>query len=141
MKIVIIGDGKVGATLVERLSEEGHDVTVIDRDPKVVESMVNNYDVLGICGNGATFSVQKEAGVDKARLLIAATSSDELNIMCCMIAKKVGARHTIARVRNPEFDIKQRSQNNNWISCFLYQKCQVTFLIIIFLNGQYSMLV
>ena len=103
MKIVIIGDGKVGATLVERLSDEGHDVTVIDRDPRVVESIVNNYDVLGICGNGATFTVQKEAGVDKARLLIAATSSDELNIMCCMIAKKIGARHTIARVRNPEY--------------------------------------
>ena len=103
MKIVILGDGKVGSTLVKYLSEEGHDVTVIDKDPKIIENMVNNYDVLGICGNGATFDIQKEAGVDKARLFIAATSSDELNVMCCMIAKKIGAHHTIARVRNPEY--------------------------------------
>lgn len=103
MNIVIVGDGKVGAALTEHLSTEGHDVVVIDKDPKVVEEMVNQYDVMGLCGNGASYSVQMEAGVDKARLLIAATSSDELNILCCLVAKKIGAHHTIARVRNPEY--------------------------------------
>lgn len=103
MNIVIIGDGKVGAALTEHLSNEGHDVVVIDKNPKVVEDAVNRYDVMGLCGNGASYSVQKEAGVDKARLFIAATSSDELNILSCLVAKKIGARHTIARVRNPEY--------------------------------------
>lgn len=103
MNIVIVGDGKVGAALTEHLSTEGHDVVVIDKDPKVVEEMVNQYDVMGLCGNGASYSVQMEASVDKARLLIAATSSDELNILCCLVAKKIGAHHTVARVRNPEY--------------------------------------
>lgn len=103
MNIVIVGDGKVGATLVEHLAHEGHNVVVIDRDPKIVEQMVNNYDVMGICGNGASYDVQKEAGVSSARLFIAVTSSDELNILCCLVAKKTGAHHTIARVRNPEY--------------------------------------
>lgn len=103
MNIVIVGAGKVGLNLVRHLSMEEHNITVIDKDPKLIEYAVNNYDVLGICGNGANFELQKEAGVEKARLLIAATSSDEVNVMCCMIAKKVGARHTIARVRNPEY--------------------------------------
>ncbi len=103
MNIVIVGDGKVGSALTEHLSYEGHDVVVIDKDPKVVEETVNSYDVMGLCGNGASYSVQMEAGVDKARLLIAATSSDELNILCCLVAKKIGAHHTIARVRNPEY--------------------------------------
>lgn len=103
MNIVIVGDGKVGAALVEHLSQEGHDIVVIDRDSKIVEQMVNSYDVMGICGNGASYDVQMEAGVSSARLFIAATSSDELNILCCLIAKKVGAHHTIARVRNPDY--------------------------------------
>ncbi len=103
MRIVIAGAGRVGSNIVKDLSEEGHDITVIDKDPQVVESIVNNYDVLGICGNCATFDIQKEAGVDKSDLFITVTPSDELNVMCCMIAKKIGTRHTIARVRNPEY--------------------------------------
>ncbi len=103
MKIIIVGDGKVGATLTEHLSKEGHDVVVIDQDPQVVEDMVNQYDVMGISGNGASCSVLMEAGANKANLLIAATSSDELNILSCMVSKKIGTRHTIARVRNPEY--------------------------------------
>lgn len=103
MNIIIVGDGKVGATLVEHLSKEGHDVVVIDRDPKVIEQMVNSYDVMGICGNGANCEIQLEAGVDSADLFIAATSSDELNILSCLMAKKAGAAHTIARVRNPDY--------------------------------------
>lgn len=103
MNIVIVGDGKVGATLVEHLSSEGHNVVVIDRDQKNVEQIVNSFDVMGICGNGANCEVQLEAGVDSADLFIAATSSDELNILSCLMAKKAGASHTIARVRNPDY--------------------------------------
>ncbi len=108
MNIVIVGDGKVGATLVEHLSQEGHDVVVIDRDQKIVEQMVNSFDVMGICGNGANCEVQLEAGVDTCDLFVAATSSDELNILSCLMAKKAGAGHTIARVRNPDY-LKQIS--------------------------------
>jgi trk system potassium uptake protein TrkA len=103
MKIIIVGDGKVGATLVEHLSYEGHDIIVIDRDQKVIEQLVNSYDVMGVCGNGASYEVQLEAGVGDAQLFVAATSSDELNILSCLMAKKAGAEHTIARVRNPDY--------------------------------------
>jgi len=103
MKIVIVGDGKVGRALAEQLSYEDHDVVVIDQRAKVVDESVNSLDVMGITGNGANYEVQKEAGVDKADLLIAATSSDEINILCCLVAKKLGAKKTIARVRNPEY--------------------------------------
>ncbi len=103
MNIVIAGDGKVGATLAEHLSVEGHDVVVIDRDPKIVEQLVNDYDVIGVCGNGASYDVQKEAGVAEAGLFVSATSSDELNILSCLVAKQTGAEHTVARVRNPEY--------------------------------------
>lgn len=103
MKIIIVGDGKVGATLVEHLSNEGHDIVVIDRNPKVIEQMVNSFDVMGICGNGASYELQLEAGVGDSDLFIAATSSDELNILSCLMAKKAGTKHTIARVRNPEY--------------------------------------
>ena len=103
MKIIIVGDGKVGATLVEHLSQEGHDIVVIDKNQKVLEHLVNSHDVMGICGNGASYEVQLEAGVDDAQLFIAATSSDELNILSCLMAKKAGAEHTIARVRTPDY--------------------------------------
>ncbi len=103
MKIVIVGDGKVGTTMTEYLSNEGHDVVVIDRNPKVIENAVNNADVIGICGNGASYEVLNEAGASKADIVIAATSSDEINILCCLTAKKMGAKSTIARVRNPDY--------------------------------------
>ncbi len=103
MRIVIVGDGKVGATLVEHLSQEEHDVVVIDRNAKIIEQLVNSFDVMGICGNGASYEVLTEAGVEDAKLFIAATSSDELNILSCLVAKKIGAENTIARVRNPEY--------------------------------------
>ncbi|MFA9379514.1 MAG: Trk system potassium transporter TrkA [Acetanaerobacterium sp.] len=103
MRIVIVGDGKVGSTLTEYLSKEGYDVVVIDSSPRVIENAMNNFDIMGIKGNGASYAVQMEAGVNRADVLIAATSSDELNILCCMTAKKLGAKHTIARVRNPEY--------------------------------------
>lgn len=103
MKIIIVGDGKVGVTLTEFLSQEGHDITVIDRDPKVIENVVNAFDVMAISGNGANYDTLVEAGAERADLLIAAASLDELNILSCLMAKKLGTKNTIARVRNPEY--------------------------------------
>lgn len=103
MNIIIVGGGKVGTTLTELLAKEGHNVTIIDTAPKLVESIVNNQDVIGYCGNGASFPVQSDAGVAKCDVFIAVTGSDELNIMSCLVAEKLGAKHSVARVRNPEY--------------------------------------
>ncbi|MCI8272416.1 MAG: Trk system potassium transporter TrkA [Erysipelotrichaceae bacterium] len=103
MKIVIVGDGKVGFTLAKQLDKEGHDVTIIEEKQRVLNSTMNLLDVVGIQGNGANYDIQKEANVKEADILIAATSADELNIICCILAKKIGARSTIARIRNPEY--------------------------------------
>ena len=103
MKIVIVGDGKIGATLAEQLSREGHEITIIDRSGEPLQRTAEDLDLLTVEGNGAAYAVQLEAGVDKAQLLIAVTASDELNLLCCLIAKKTGARHTIARVRDPAY--------------------------------------
>lgn len=103
LKIIIVGCGKVGMTLAERLSQERHDVTVIDTDAESIQKVTTLYDVMGVTGNGASFSVQDEAGIKKADLIIAVTSSDELNLLCCTIAQKVGECAAIARVRNPDY--------------------------------------
>ena len=101
MRIIVVGCGNVGLTLTEQLSKEGHNITVIEEQSSVVQTAVNNLDVMGIVGNGASYSIMKDAGIDKADLMIAVTDSDELNLLCCLIAKKAGNCHTIARVRNP----------------------------------------
>ena len=103
MHIILVGCGKVGELLTAYISREGHDVTVIDTDPQVIEDAVNEYDVIGLAGNGASNAVLIEAGAKDADLVIAVTASDELNIMCCLVARKLGTHHTIARVRNPEY--------------------------------------
>ncbi len=103
MKIVIVGDGKVGFALAEQLSKEGHAITVIDSNLDNLKNLMDVLDVLVVHGNGASLDVQREAGVDKSDLLIGATSSDELNILACLVAKKIGAGQTIARVKNPEY--------------------------------------
>ncbi|WP_026835356.1 Trk system potassium transporter TrkA [Eubacterium xylanophilum] len=103
MKIIIVGCGKVGATLAEGLYNEGNDITIIDKKYGIVEELSNKYDVMGIAGNGACIATQTDAGIDKADLLIAVTGSDELNLLCCIVAKRVGNCKTIARVRNPEY--------------------------------------
>lgn len=100
MKIIIIGCGKVGSTLVEQLSTEGHDLIIVDTQEQKLEALANTYDVMTLVGNGSSFTVQLEAGVTSADLLIAVTGSDELNLLCCLIAKKAGRCQTIARVRN-----------------------------------------
>ncbi len=103
MKIVVIGDGKIGRTIVEHASKEGHKVIVIDKNVEAIEQVIDEYDVMGLVGNGASYDVQKDAGVDKSSLVIAATSSDETNILSCLVAKKLGAKYTIARVRSFEY--------------------------------------
>lgn len=103
MKIIIVGCGRVGSTLAEELNKEDNEVTVIDRSYAVVEELSNKYDVMGVAGNGASYKTQMEAGIEKADILIAVTASDELNLLCCLIAKRAGNCQTIARVRNPEY--------------------------------------
>ncbi len=103
MKIIIVGCGKVGSALAEQLDREGHEITLIDNKTSAINNINNSLDVLGIIGNGASNSILKAAGIDTADLLIAVTGSDELNLLCCLIAKKAGNCHTIARVRNPQY--------------------------------------
>ena len=103
MKIVIVGDGKVGYTLTEQLSKEEHDIVVIDKNPTVLQNSQETFDVMVVPGNGASRQVLLEAGAQDADLVIAATSADEINLLCCLTAKKLGCTHTIARVRNPEY--------------------------------------
>ena len=104
MKIIVVGCGKVGAALTAQLSREGHDIAVIDVNAGVLTDISNNYDVMGLIGNGASHAVQVEAGIETADLLVAATDSDELNLLCCLIAKKAGGCSTVARVRNPVYN-------------------------------------
>ena len=104
MKIVIVGDGKVGHTLTKILSGEGHAITIIDSNPGTLKATQELLDVAVVEGNGALVEVQMTAGVQHSDLLIAATSSDEINLLCCFIARKLGCENTVARVRNPEYD-------------------------------------
>ena len=103
MKIVVIGDGKIGRTIVEHACQEGHEVVVIDTRVDAIEQVINQFDVMGLVGNGASYDIQKSAGVDKNTIVIAATSSDETNILSCLVAKKLGSKNTIARVRSYEY--------------------------------------
>lgn len=103
LRIIIVGCGKVGTTLIEQLSHEGHDITIIDKNPTKIQDMTNLYDIMGLVGNGASYSVQIEAGIENADLIIAVTDSDELNLLCCTVAKQVGDCAAIARVRTPDY--------------------------------------
>ena len=115
MKIIIVGCGKVGTTLAEQLNRENHDITLIDCDSEALQSISDSTDVMSVTGTGAVYQVQMEAGIKEADLLIATTNSDELNMLCCLIAKKAGNCHTIARIRNPEY-----SSEINYIRVELY---------------------
>lgn len=103
MRVVVIGGGKVGNKIIEQLSTESHDVTVIEKNPEVIQKINNYLDIACINGNAINYDIQKEAGVDAADIVIGCTSSDEINMFSCLLAKKLGAKHTIARVRNPEY--------------------------------------
>ena len=101
LNIIIVGCGKVGITLIEQLTKEGHDITLIDKDTQKIQEISNIYDIMGMAGNGASYSVQMDAGIENADLIIAVTESDELNLLCCTVAKQVGNCAAIARVRTP----------------------------------------
>ncbi len=103
MQIIIVGCGKMGSTLAVQLVAEGHRVTIVDQSEQVIEQISNTQDVIGYVGNGAVFSVLESAGAKDADLMLAMTQSDELNLLSCLIAHKIGAKHTVARVRNPEY--------------------------------------
>jgi len=103
MRIIIVGCGKVGYTLAEQLSNENHEVTMIDVNSQTLQDAISILDVSGIVGNGTSYRTQVEAGVEEADLLIAVTDRDEINLLSCLIAKKAGKCQTIARVRNPEY--------------------------------------
>lgn len=104
MNIFICGCGRIGRTVIAGLCAEGHDVVAIDSDSALIEELTNTYDIMGICGNGADCEVLSEAGIEKADLFGAFTDSDELNMLSCFFAKSMGAKHTIARIRNPEYN-------------------------------------
>ena len=106
MRIIIVGCGKIGETILADLVNEGHNVIAVDNDPAVIEEINNIHDVMTVCGNGTDCSTLSEAGVKEAEMFIAVTSSDELNMLSCYIARQMGARNTIARIRNPEYNME-----------------------------------
>ena len=103
MKIIIVGDGKVGFTLAEHLSKEDHDVTIVDMNDAALKRASDTLDVMCVKGNGAAISVLRDAGTDSADIVIAATNLDEVNMVCCLTAKRLGAKYVIARIRNVEY--------------------------------------
>lgn len=106
MKIVIVGCGKIGESILASLAGEGNDVVAIDSSPAIIEEIGNIYDVMCVCGNGTDCDTLEEAGVAKAELFVAVTGSDEFNMLSCFLAERMGAKHTIARIRNPEYNDK-----------------------------------
>ena len=103
MNIIIVGCGRVGRSIAEQLNTEGHSITVIDESYEALEKISDSQNVMAIQGNGATYSVLKEAEIEDCDLLIAVTAADELNLYTCLLAKNAGVKSTIARVRNPEY--------------------------------------
>lgn len=104
MRIIIFGCGKIGTTIISCLIAEGHDIVAVDSDRTVITELTNIYDVIGICGNGADFDTLNEAKVENCDMFIAVTGSDELNMLSCYIARRMGAKNTVARIRNPEYN-------------------------------------
>ncbi len=112
MRIILIGAGKVGHILADRLTAEEHDVTIIDRNDEVIEKCQDSLDVMCVRGNGANAKTLVEAGVDRADVVIATTAGDETNMLSCLLAKRMGAKYTIARIRDPEFNESQMLLQN-----------------------------
>ncbi len=112
MNIIIVGLGKLGITLTKQLVNEGHSITVVDTNNEKLTSIVDTYDVMGVWGNGTTCETLEAAGASKAKLIIAATASDEINILCCLIANRMGTESTIARVRNPDYTAQMQFLKN-----------------------------
>ena len=106
MRIIVVGCGKVGCTIIESFLSEGHEIIAMDNDPDVVSELSNIYDVMTLCGNGTDSDALLEAGANKCELMIAVTGSDEFNMLSCFLAKRMGTAHTIARIRGPEYNDK-----------------------------------
>lgn len=106
MKIIVVGCGKVGIAIVEQLVAEGHTITVIDTNKERLNTRLNGLDVLTYCGDGCSSTTLEGAGIDNVDLFIAAMDSDETNLLSCVIAKKKGKCKTIARVRNPIYNME-----------------------------------
>ncbi len=119
MKIIVAGCGKIGCAIIKSLVEEGHNITAIDIDQKVINDTNNIYDVMGVCGNAVDYDILHEASVESAELLIAVTNSDEVNMLVCYIAKKMGAKYTVARVRNPEYNDKRLGKVKQYLDLSL----------------------
>ena len=103
MKIVLVGGGKVGFALCRSLVAENHDVVLIEQDEAVLNHIVSRYDIIGLLGNGADFAILEQASVQECDIFIALTEHDEVNMISAVLAKKMGAKETIVRVRNPEY--------------------------------------
>ncbi len=119
MKIIIVGCGKIGTSILESLVKEGHDIVVVDVNQSVLFETTNIYDVMCVCGNGTDYDILNEAGASKAELVVAVTGSDELNMLSCFVAQSMGAKHTIARIRNPEYSENSRAFLQNKLSLSL----------------------
>lgn len=119
MKIIVVGCGKIGAAIIESLESEGHDITAVDNNQQVIDEISNIYDVMCVCGNAVDYDTLSEADVSKAELLISVTNSDEINMLICYIAKKMGAKYTVARVRNPEYNDKKLGQVKQYLDLSL----------------------
>ncbi len=104
MNIIVVGCGKIGKTIIASLTAEGHDVTAVDSSEAALEEIKNRYDIITVCGNGADPDTLKDAQAGSAELLVAVTDSDEINMLCCYFARRIGASHTIARVRNTDYN-------------------------------------
>ncbi len=104
MNITVVGCGKIGSTIIASLVSEGHDVIAVDNDLNVINNITNLYDVMGVCGNGVDCDTLGEANIEKCDLFIAATGSDELNMLSCFVARRMGAGHTIAKINNPDYN-------------------------------------
>jgi len=104
MNIIIVGGGKVGEEIIAALCTEGHNISLIDNNPEVIGKLTSDYDILGLCGSGVTINLLEQAGVTESDLLIATTNMDEINVLACVIARRLGAKGTIARVRDPEIN-------------------------------------
>ena len=120
MNIIVVGCGKIGNTVVESLVAEGHNVTALDNRPLPLADITNIHDVMTVCGNGADCETLSDAGVAEADLLVAATGSDEVNMLCCHIAKQMGVPNTVARIRKPEFNDKSLQKMKDLLGLSLH---------------------
>ena len=131
MKIIIVGAGKVGELLCNDLSNEGNDITLIEENQKVLDQVLASSDIMGLVGNGANCEILKEANIEKADIFIAVTQSDEINIISSVMAKKLGAKYTIARVRNPEYSSQiQFMSDSLGIDRMLNPESEAAFFIL-----------